>query len=93
MGEKIGRISHGTKREAMIKDLPFILAAKATDGRLVSLDEAARALFMGASVRMGELRNIAWLNPSKPEERIVDWLERDAPLEESRTLGHTSGKH
>ena len=65
--DKIKRIIAKTKdREAMLEDFHLIEAALATDRTVVSRDETVRNLFATASSRIGELKNIIWVNPDKP---------------------------
>jgi hypothetical protein len=88
LGTRIAQFSDGEEREAMIKDLPLLLAANATDSRVVSLDEKVRALLTAVSVHIGQIRNIVWVNPSKPNEGVPTWLEDDAPVQDQRKLGY-----
>lgn len=78
-------------REAVLKDFHLIEAALATDRMVISLDENAKGLFAAASRILGALRNVAWVNPDKPEERPIPWLENGARLEKKRLLGSRSG--
>jgi hypothetical protein len=57
------------------------------DFRVVSLDEAARAIFRKAAPRVVLLRPVLWANPAKEEDRIIEWLEGGAKDEEVRQLG------
>lgn len=75
------------QREAMIKDLLLIEAALVTDKIIVSLDEIVRKLFDRAAEQVEELRNIVWVNPAKPEEQVISWLESGAAAELERMLG------
>ncbi|WP_348303960.1 hypothetical protein [Methanothrix sp.] len=71
---------------AMEKDLHLVQAARATDNRIISLDEAARRYFCEASGIVGELRQILWVNPAVERERPIQWLEEGAPDEEERLI-------
>lgn len=75
------------QREAMVKDLLLIEAALVTDKIIVSLDEIVRKLFHQAAEQVEELRNIVWVNPAKPEEQAISWLESGAAAEPERMLG------
>jgi hypothetical protein len=74
-------------RNAMFKDMCLIEAAIATDQLIVSLDDTARSLFGECARQVGELRNIAWVNPANPDETPIPWLKRGANLERCRRLG------
>ena len=74
-------------REAMLNDLHLVEAALATDQIVVSLDEAARGLFADTAQRVGELKNVVWVNPDRADERPVRWLEEGARPEKGRQLG------
>ncbi|HST21705.1 MAG TPA: hypothetical protein VLR90_11335, partial [Blastocatellia bacterium] len=60
-------------REAMLKDMHLIEAAKATDHTIVSLDEIVRKLFVAAARSVTELRIVIWANPDKTEEGCIAW--------------------
>ena len=79
----------GTEKQQkrMLKDWPLIEAARATDDCIASLDNDARALFARASVRVPVLKTIVWVNPERPEEAPLPWLEHGAMLEPRRMLG------
>lgn len=74
-------------REAMLKDMHLIEAAKATDHTIVSLDEIVRKLFVAAARSVTELRIVIWANPDKTEEGCIAWLEAGAKAERKRQLG------
>lgn len=88
LNERIAQFSQGNQLKAMAKDLPFLLAANATDARVVSLDEEARGLFVAVSAHVGQIRNVVWVNPSRPDEHPLAWLEEDAPIQDQRRLGY-----
>ena len=77
-------------RGAMIKDIRLIEAALATDKIVISLDEKVRQLFEKASEQVDELKEIVWVNPAKPEEQAMFWLENGAAPEKERKLGFRS---
>jgi hypothetical protein len=53
-------------------------AARAVDRATLSLDDAARGLFAGASRRVRALRTIVWVNPGSEGDRALAWLEAGA---------------
>jgi hypothetical protein len=84
---KIERASQTEKAlVAMEKDLCLIEAARATDNRVISLDETARDYFSAASSQVGELRDILWVNPVNDDETPTKWLTDGALNEEQRRL-------
>jgi hypothetical protein len=87
LAEKIVRANTPEKAlNAMEKDLHLVEAARATDNRIVSLDDAARRYFCATSAIAGELRQILWVNPAMETERPIQWLEEGAPNEEERLI-------
>lgn len=73
--------------EAMRKDFHLLQAALATDQTIISLDEAVRGLFKRASLQVGEIRNIIWVNPDRTAgEQPIAWLQNGAPPEPHRQL-------
>jgi len=75
------------QREEMLKDCLLIEAAMATDECVASLDDRARKLLGRASEHVTELKGIVWVNPDRPEEHPIAWLESGATLEKQRMLG------
>ncbi len=75
-------------QQHMLDDVHLLEAALTADEIVVSCDETARGLFQTASARIGEIRQIVWVNPDKEDEKPVDWLKQGAPKEVGRTLGH-----
>ncbi|WP_437724230.1 hypothetical protein [Sorangium sp. So ce861] len=73
-------------REAMLKDVHLVEAAQASDRTILSLDDAARDLFAGASRRVRALRTIVWVNPGSEADRARDWLDGGAPPEAAYRL-------
>jgi len=85
--QKIARSSASEKSlAAMEKDIHLIEAAKATDNRIVSMDDTARRLFSSASASIGELGEIIWVNPANEPETPIQWLKEGAPNEDSRLM-------
>ena len=73
--------------EDMQKDFHLLEAAQATDQTIISLDETIRQLFARASQRVGEIRDIVWVNPERTEEEEpLVWLQNGAPPEDHRKL-------
>lgn len=75
--------------EVMQKDLHLLEAALATDKTIISLDETIHTLFAQASQRVGEIRDIIWVNPDRTtEEQPITWLQNGAPPEAHRQLSN-----
>lgn len=78
---------------ALIKDAHLLEAALelAEDGRrIVSLDEKVRRHLRFCAKSDGGFRDVVWVNPNAPEERVSDWISSGAPLEPHRMLGDAS---
>ena len=85
---KIERMAASDKeREAMLKDLRLIEAARTTDKTIISLDDTVRELFRKAAESVDELKDIVWVNPAVAEEHPLEWLENGANPERDRLLG------
>ena len=79
--------AHGDEVEVMQKDFHLLDAALATDQTIISLDETVRGLFARASQRVGEIRDIVWVNPERMEdEEPLVWLQNGAPPDDHRKL-------
>ena len=73
--------------EDMEKDFHLLDAALATDQTIISLEEIIRQLFARASQRVGEIRDIVWVNPERVEkEEPLVWLQNGAPPDDHRKL-------
>ncbi len=72
---------------AMAKDRRLVEAAIETDDTVASSDNIVRELFTWACDQVEELREIVWVNPDKPEEEPIAWLELGAPADKRRKLG------
>lgn len=73
--------------EDMQKDFHLLNAALATDQTIISLEEIIRQLFARAAERVGEIRDIVWVNPERvEEEEPLVWLQNGAPPEDHRKL-------
>jgi hypothetical protein len=73
--------------DAMLKDVHLLEAALATDKRIISNDDRARNSFRP----IPDVRLVLWVNPSRPEEKAVEWLNSGAGIESYRRLGHATG--
>jgi hypothetical protein len=76
------------KSEAMLKDVHLVEAALQTDKIVTSLDETVRQCFHKATSTIVILKQIAWANPCKEDENVIEWLERGAEREKERRLGY-----
>ncbi len=77
------------ERAEMTKDILLLEAALETDRRIVSLDEnTARKYFTRAAKIIPKLQPIVWVNPDKPEETPIEWLQNGAPADDFRMLGN-----
>ena len=85
---KIERTATGENEiEVMQKDFHLLEAAWATDQSIISLEEIIRQLFARASERVGEIRDIVWVNPERmEEEEPLVWVQNGAPPEDHRKL-------
>ena len=72
---------------AMVKDWRLVEAAIETDRTVASRDGVVKELFTKACGQVDQLRAIVWVNPDRPEEEPVAWLEQGAPPDEHRKLG------
>jgi hypothetical protein len=70
------------------KDRHLIEAAIATDERIASLDDRVRSHLRERARIVRKVASICWVNPEKPNERAVSWLEQGAPADNSRKLGY-----
>jgi hypothetical protein len=74
--------------EVMLKDMHLIEAARASDKRILSLDDRARRHFRHASGTVRELRGLCWVNPGNAHEQAAEWLGAGAPADGHRKLGY-----
>ena len=72
----------------MLKDRHLLEAALAADERVLSNDDKVRNQLREHIESLHELKAIHWVNPCTPDETAVAWLERGAPDDRSRQLGH-----
>lgn len=90
---KLERVAgDGHQSLAIMKDCHLIEAALETDHTIISLDDTARGLFSEASAQVHECRPIIWVNPSKPEDDSLVWLNGGARPERVRLLGFVASK-
>lgn len=73
-------------RTAMVKDSMLVNAALKTDKRDISLERRVRGHFRDLSKHYLPVGEIAWVNPTKDQEKPLGWLQNGAPAEESRLL-------
>lgn len=71
---EIGNVSQG-KKDAMLKDCHLIEAAINTDRRIISLDDAARQLFVELSLSVTDIQDVLWVNPILNEQQVIAWLK------------------
>ena len=85
--DEIEKTTTGEKDiEALRKDFHLLQAALATDQTIISRDETVRMLFAHASQRVGEIRNIIWVNPDRSAEEPIAWLQNGVLPETHRRL-------
>ena len=79
VGKKVG---HEILTEAvcviMLKDCHLLEASLAADRVIISLDDRVRFHFTVAANVISEIREIVWVNPDKPKETAIAWLEAGA---------------
>jgi glycerophosphoryl diester phosphodiesterase len=75
-------------REAMEKDCFLLELALLYDKIVVSKDETVRELFRQVSAQVKEIRVVNWINPIKPEETPIAWLNEGANLDYKRSIGY-----
>jgi hypothetical protein len=80
------KVTTETQRLAMLKDCHLIEAARATDRIVASLDETVKSLFTSTCREIAQFREVIWINPTKPEEKSIAWLNAGAPAERARML-------
>jgi hypothetical protein len=87
--EQLKKAQMGKKDEAAIlKDVPLVEAALATDSAVASLDEEVRSLFRAFANQWGRIKTVAWVNPTKDDDRAIAWLSSGALPEKERLLGY-----
>lgn len=87
--EHIRKLDLGEKQaDVMEKDCHLLEAALASDKRIASLDDEVRGLFHQHHASIPEIGGICWVNPDRPEEKAIPWLESGAPADRHRMLGN-----
>ena len=88
VGKRIGlEILSDAVCTIMLKDCHLLEASLAADGIIISLDDKVRFHFTAATEIIGEIGEIVWVNPDKPQEEAIAWLEAGAEPEKHRQLG------
>lgn len=64
-------------RRAVQKDLFLIEAALATDGRVLSHDNAMRRILRAMTSDVAVLKDVHWVSPE--HDGCIEWLEAGAP--------------
>lgn len=75
------------EKEALLKDCRLVEAALTTDKIIISHDDKMRQLLARAAKTISELRTIIWVDPTSPDENVIDWLLGGAKIEKARQLG------
>ena len=78
------------KKDAMLKDAHLIEAAREQGMRIVALDDVVRQNFQEVARSLAALRDVCWINPDKPDEDPLEWLQAGAPADDFRKLGHAT---
>lgn len=73
---------------AMLKDVHLLEAALASDEVILSMNTADRERFSEICEQIAVIRDIVWVNPDKPAEKCLDWLDNGAPDDDFRKLGY-----
>jgi hypothetical protein len=68
------------KIEAAHKDFLLLEAALASDKIIISLDDRVKKHFHRAAIQVGELRAIAWINPTQSPQNVRIWLTEGAAI-------------
>ena len=85
---RIHQIAESTAAlEAMNKDVHLLEAALTTDRIVASKEKEAHTHFAGVCDRIGEIRDIVWINPVVEEDACAGWLKQGAPEKQHRQLG------
>lgn len=87
--EKLSRhVTDEALLEEMLKDAHLLEGAIVTDRIVASRNNSERDLFRGVSRRIGEIRDIMWVNPDTESEYCLDWLSHGAQIDPKRQLGY-----
>ena len=75
------------QRNLAAKDVHLIEAAIATDRLVTSNDGRVHRAYRNVANEVEELKQIVWVNPTRDEEKPIDWLRNGARAEAHRMLG------
>ena len=81
-------VAEEKRRNAMLKDVHLVEAALEADKTVISMDETVRSYFQEVTPKVVVFKQIMWVNPSKDDERCLEWLQNGAERERERMLGH-----
>lgn len=73
------------EQAALRKDAHLVIAALATDRRILSLDDRARGVFQRVVAAYPALAPIMWVNPNT-DSTCIEWLRQGAPDDAARHL-------
>jgi hypothetical protein len=76
------------QQNAVDKDFHLLVAAMASDKTILSQDNKLREILHAAAGDVSVLRRLVFANPAVADEAVTDWLNRGAPAERERCLGH-----
>jgi hypothetical protein len=76
------------EKQALLKDCRLVEAALASDKIILSRDGIMRGLLVRAAKTISELRTIMWVDPTIPDENVLEWLLEGAKVEKDRQLGN-----
>ncbi|MFE9570971.1 hypothetical protein ACFYMW_21015 [Streptomyces sp. NPDC006692] len=83
--EKTSLMTHQQK-DAVRKDFLLLHCAWASDELISSLDERMRKLLSTLASECHEIGSVSWVNPTRREDRAIDWVKAGARTEENRRL-------
>ena len=71
-------VGKASEKKLLLKDIHLISGALNSDRRILSRDEAVRALFIELSPHFEDLTKIICRNPVEDSEKVVEWLNEGA---------------
>ena len=74
-------------RKEIIEDIHLVEAAMASDGVIISRDDAAQRLLSNITGSCPEIRKIIWCNPVTVSDDGLRWLSHGAPVVKVWQLG------
>ena len=83
------KLHNSTKKNSQVvmsKDYHLVEAALITGYIIISLENNSRKHFSIAAQKVGEIKELMWVNPEKVDEKAIEWLENGAPVENERYL-------